>query len=399
MAKTINNGSGAGQAAPGQPFLDTTVYGSGPDDSVSDATENAAITHHVATLNGISIPYTAKAGHLVSVDPSSSKPAGKVFYVAFTADGADATTRPVTFFYNGGPGSSSVFLLLGSFAPRRIKTSMPGFTPPPPYAMEDNPDSLIDRSDLVYINPVGTGYSAAIAPFKNRDFWGVDQDAVSIKQFIKRYLGAFNRWNSPRFLLGESYGTARSCVLAWLLHEDGIDLNGITLQSSVLDYPANFSNAVGLMPTFAADAWFHKKTGIEPLPADLASYMGTVTQFAQGPYAAALKAFPKADPAAVETLSRYLGLSVGELGGWRLNVEAADRLGHAAFLVELLQDQGLALGAYDGRVTGIDTGISAIVSPDGGMNDPTMAAVGGVYTTMSQQRPKIRGNVELHRPQ
>ncbi|MBZ9820031.1 S10 family serine carboxypeptidase-like protein [Mesorhizobium sp. CA4] len=382
MAKTINKGLGVGQPGPDQPFLDTTAYGSGPDDSVSDVTENAAITHHVATVNGISVSYTATAGHLVAVDPSSSKPAAKVFYVAFTADGMDATTRPVTFFYNGGPGSSSVFLLLGSFAPRRIRTSMPGFTPPPPYAMEDNPDSLIERSDLVYINPVGTGYSAAIAPFKNRDFWGVDQDAVSIKQFIKRYLSAFNRWNSPRFLLGESYGTARSCVLAWLLHEDGLDLNGITLQSSVLDYPANFSNAVGLMPTFAADAWFHKKTGIEPLPADLASYMETVTQFAQGPYSAALNAFPKADPVAVETLSRYLGLPASELGAWRLNVEAADRLGHSAFLIELLQDQGLALGAYDGRVTGIDTGISAIVSPDGGMNDPTMAAVGGVYTTM-----------------
>ena len=198
MAKTINNGSGVGQHQQDQPFLDTTAYGSGPDDSISDATENAAITHHVAIVNGISIPYTATVGHLVTVDPSSSKPAAKFFYVAFTADGLDLTTRPVTFFYNGGPGSSSVFLLLGSFAPRRIRTSMPEFTPPPPYAMEDNPDSLIDRSDLVYINPVGTGYSAAIAPFKNRDFWGVDQDAVSIKQFIKRYLSAFNRWNSPR---------------------------------------------------------------------------------------------------------------------------------------------------------------------------------------------------------
>ena len=198
------------------------------------------------TIGGVSIAYTATAGHLVAVDPVSSKPSAKFFYVAFTRDGAAANMRPVTFFYNGGPGSSAVFLLLGSFAPRRIKTNMPGFTPPPPYTMEDNPDSLIDRSDLVYINPVGTGYSSAIAPFKNRDFWGVDQDARSIKQFIKRYLTANGRWNSPKFLYGESYGTARTCVLAWMLHEDGIDLNGVTLQSSVLDYTANFSNAVGL---------------------------------------------------------------------------------------------------------------------------------------------------------
>ena len=224
--------------------------------------------------------------------------------------------------------------------------------------------------------------SAAIAPFKNRDFWGVDQDALSIKQFIKRYLTANNRWNSPKFLFGESYGTARTCVLAWMLHEDGIDLNGVTLQSSVLDYPANFSNASGLMPSYAADAWYHQKTGIHPPPADLPTFMNTVTQFSSGPYAQALSAFPHADPATVQTLSQDLGIAANVLTAWGLNVEASDRLGHSAFLMTLLQDQGLALGAYDGRVTAVDTGIAAVVSPDGGMNDPTMAAVGGVYTAM-----------------
>ena len=296
-----------------------------------------------------------------------------------------------------------MFVLLGSFGPRRIHTGLPDFTPPPPYTMEDNPDSLLDRSDLVFINPVGTGYSAAIAPYKNRDFWGVDQDARSIKQFIKKYLTANNRWNSPKFLFGESYGTARSCVLGWMLHEDGIDLNGITLQSSVLDYPANFSNAVGLMPTFAADAWYHKKTTVTPPPADLPSFMETVTKFAQGPYAAALAAFPKADPATVATLSSYLGIPAATLTAWGLNVETADRLGHALFLVTLLQDRGVALGAYDGRVTGVDTGIAAIVSPDGGSNDPTLVAVGGVYTAMwnnyLNDRTEIHRDRELYRPQ
>lgn len=382
MPNAITARAGFGQPGSDQPLLDTTAYGAGPDDSITDTTESAAITHHVVTLGGVPIPYTTSAGHLVAVDPLSSKPAAKFFYVAFSADGQNPSTRPVTFFYNGGPGSSAVFLLLGSFAPRRIRTNMPGFTPPPPYTMEDNPDSLIDSSDLVYINPVGTGYSAAIAPYKNRDFWGVDQDARSIKQFIKRYLTAFNRWNSPKFLFGESYGTARSCVLAWILHEDGIDLNGITLQSSVLDYPANFSNASGLMPSFAADAWYQKKTAIDPRPADLAGFMNTVTQFSQGPYAQALKAFPNADPATVTTLSQYLGLSASVLTAWNLNVETSDRVGHMAFLIALLQGQGVALGAYDGRVTGVDTGIAAVVDPDGGMNDPTMAAVGGIYTAM-----------------
>ena len=382
MAKAISAHAGFGQPNGDKPIQDTTAYGAGPDDSITDSSESAAVTHHTVTIGGLPIAYTATAGHLVAVDPSSSKPAAKFFYVAFTADGVNPSLRPVTFFYNGGPGSSAVFLLLGSFAPRRIRTNMPGFTPPAPYTMEDNPDSLLDRSDLVYINPVGTGYSAAIAPWKNRDFWGVDQDARSLKQFIKRYLTAFNRWNSPKFLFGESYGTARSCVLAWMLHEDGVDLNGITLQSSVLDYPANFSNAIGLMPSFAADAWYHKKTGINPPPPDLPSFMATVTQFSQTAYADALNAFPNANPTTVATLSQYLGLPASMLTAWRLNVEVADRLGHSAFLISLLQAQGLALGAYDGRVTGVDTGIAALVSPDGGMNDPTMAAVGGVYTAM-----------------
>ena len=133
--------------------------------------------------------------------------------MSFTKNDIPVAQRPVTFFYNGGPGSSSVFLLLGSFGPRRIKTSMPYFTPPAPYTLEDNADSLIDRSDLVFINPVGTGYSAAIAPSRNRDFWCVDEDARSIKQFVKRYLTAYCRWNSPKFLFGESYGTPRTCVL------------------------------------------------------------------------------------------------------------------------------------------------------------------------------------------
>lgn len=362
-----------------QPVLDTTPYGAGPDDSVASAAENAAVTHHVAVIGGKTIPYTARAGHLVTVNPSSAQPAAAFFYVSFAADGVDPSTRPVTFFYNGGPGSSSVFLLLGSFAPRRIKTNMPDFTPPAPYTIEDNPDSLLDRSDLVFINPVGTGYSSAIAPNRNRDFWGVDQDARSIAQFIKRYLTAFDRWNSPKFLFGESYGTPRTCVLAWMLHEDGVDINGLTLQSSILDYTQT-GNPVGLLPTLAADAWYHNKVNVgvrPPLPA----FMDTVKAFAQGPYAKALTDFPKFDAATLQTLSDYLGISPVVLTSWSLNVEANNGA-NLLFLTTLLQDRGLALGAYDGRVTAIDTGIAGQIDPNSGGNDPTMTAVSGVYTAM-----------------
>ncbi|MGU7775759.1 S10 family peptidase [Burkholderia sp. MR1-5-21] len=364
-----------------QPFFDPVAYGNGPDDSVTDTTEAAAVTHHAVTIGGRRIAYTATAGHLVTVDPSSSLPAAKIFYVAFTEDGQKEEARPVTFFYNGGPGSSSVFVLLGSFAPRRIKTSMPGFTPPAPYQMEDNPDSLLDRSDLVFINPVGTGYSAAVAPNKNRDFWGVDQDANSLKQFIKRYLTKNNRWNSPKYLFGESYGTARSCVLAYKLHEDGIDLNGITLQSSILDY-RQAGNPVGALPTAAADAWYHKRLGVSLAPTDLGAFVEEVAQFARTDYLDALRKFPQSDQAVVQKLSEYTGIDTTTLLSWSLDISGYDARGNSLFLTTLLHAQGLSLGSYDGRVTGIGTGIAGKVDPNSGGNDPTMTAVSGVYTAM-----------------
>ena len=364
-----------------QPFFDPVAYGNGPNDSVTDTTENAAITKHSIVIGGRKIAYTATAGHLVTVDPSSSVPNAKMFYVAFTEDNQKEETRPVTFFYNGGPGSSSVFVLLGSFAPRRIKTAMPSFTPPAPYTLEDNPDSLLDKSDLVFINPIGTGYSAAIAPSTNRNFWGVDQDATSIKQFIKRFLTKNNRWNSPKYLYGESYGTARSCVLAYMLHEDGVDLNGITLQSSILDYTQS-GNPVGALPTAAADAWYHKKLGVAPTPTDLGAFAEEVAQFSRTDYLAALRKVPATDAATVEKLSEYTGIDKATLLAWSLDIAAYDSRGNSLFLTTLLKSKGLALGEYDGRVTAIETGIAGKIDPNSGGNDPTMTAVTGVYTSM-----------------
>lgn len=383
--KPVEGGSGPGILRgcdmKDQPYSDPTAYGNGPDDAVTDATERAAATHHELRLDGRTLAYTARAGHLVAVDPGSSRPCAKIFYVAFTLDGDAAHERPVTFFYNGGPGSSSVFVLLGSFAPRRIRTSMPDFTPPAPYTLEDNTDSLLDRSDLVFINPVGTGYSAAIAPWKNRDFWGVDQDAVSLKQFIKRYLTAYDRWNSPKFLFGESYGTARSAVLSYVLHEDGVDLNGVTLQSSILDY-ARAGDPVGALPTAAADAWYHHKLGLRPAPNELSALMDRVRVFAQGDFGKALRAYPDVAADTLERLSQYTGIDKPTLMSWHLDIAAGDDEGHTLFLLRLLRDQGRAIGAYDGRATGVDTGIARHISPNSGGNDPAMTAVSGVYTAM-----------------
>jgi carboxypeptidase C (cathepsin A) len=381
-----NSGSVAaksGSTKHDQPFFDPTPYGNGPDDAVdaSQTDESAALTHHTATIGGKKFDYTATAGHLVIVDASSSKPAAKMFYVSFTQDGQTEESRPVTFFYNGGPGSSSVFVLLGSYAPMRIKTSTPAFTPPAPYGMEDNPDSLLDKSDLVFINPVGTGYSAAIAPNKNRDFWGVDQDATSIAQFIKRFLTKNNRWNSPKFLYGESYGTARSCVLAYKLHEDGVDLNGVTLQSSILDYSQS-GNPVGALPTAAADAWYHRKLGVHPRPADLLAFAEEVAEFARTDYLAALRKFPQTDDDVIEKLVEYTGIDKATLMAWSLDVASYDSRGNSLFLTTLLKSKGVSLGSYDGRVTAISTGIAGKIDPNSGGNDPTMTAVTGAYTTM-----------------
>jgi len=361
-----------------QPLLDHTQYGPRPCDSISDTTEKAAVTQKSITINGATISYNSRAGHLVAYDQDTSLPYAKIFYIAFTKNDVETSSRPVTFFYNGGPGSSSVYLLLGSFGPRRIKTDIPEFTPPAPYTLEDNNDSLLDRTDLVFINPVGTGYSAAIAPWKNQDFWGVDQDAKSIRQFIKRYLTKYGRWNSPKFLFGESYGTPRTCVLTWLLHEDGVDLNGIILQSSILDWSQRY-NPVGLLPTFAADALYHDKVTLSPTPprTDVDGFMMQVEKFARESYAKAMANYPNVDPATVESLSHIIGIPTKVLEEWKLNPAINN---NTIFMKSLFKDK--VLGQYDGRVTSNDTGIAGSVSSNSGGNDPTITAVGGVYTAM-----------------
>ena len=219
--------------------------------------------------------------------------------------------------------------------------------------MEDNADSLIDKSDLVFINPVGTGYSAAIAPNKNRDFWGVDQDADSIKQFIKRYLTKNNRWNSPKFLFGESYGTARSCVLAYRLHEDGVDLNGVTLQSSILDY-RQAGNPVGALPTAAADAWYHKKLGVA---SDADRSRATSPRKSRNSRAPTIStrcaSSRRPTTTSCEKLSEYTGIDKTTLLAWSLDIAAYDSRGNSLFLTTLLKSKGQSLGSYDGRVTGV----------------------------------------------
>ncbi|PCE29156.1 S10 family peptidase [Burkholderia ubonensis] len=391
------SGAATSAAQADQPFVDTDVYGTGPTDAVTDATEGAAVVHRQVSIGGKVIKYTATAGHLTTIDPVTSKPNAKMFYVAYTQDNPDPSKpRPVTFFYNGGPGSSSVYLLLGSFGPKRLQSSFPNFTPPAPYKLLDNPDSLLDRSDLVFINPVGTGYSAAIAPAKNKDFWGVDQDARSIDRFIQRYLTKYSRWNSPKFLFGESYGTARSAVVSWALHEDGIELNGITLQSSILDY-SNALSAVGIFPTLAADAFYWKKTTLTPTPTDLDAYMVQARNYADNVLAPLAQAPNPQDGGFVnvrlnlnlqsaQQMGAYIGTdpvsliqTFGNPAGLG-NVPSSNNNPPYTFFLTLVP--GIQIGQYDGRANYTGQGIAPFILPNSGSNDPSISNVGGAYTVL-----------------
>ncbi|KUZ71661.1 peptidase S1 [Burkholderia ubonensis] len=391
------SGAATNAAQADQPFVDTDVYGTGPNDAVTDATEGAAVVHRQVSIGGKVIKYTATAGHLTTIDPVTSQPNAKMFYVAYTQDNPDPSKpRPVTFFYNGGPGSSSVYLLLGSFGPKRLQSSFPNFTPPAPYKLLDNPDSLLDRSDLVFINPVGTGYSAAIAPAKNKDFWGVDQDARSIDRFIQRYLTKYSRWNSPKFLFGESYGTARSAVVSWALHEDGIELNGITLQSSILDY-ANALSATGIFPTLAADAFYWKKTTLTPTPTDLDAYMVQARNYADNVLAPLAQA-PNPQDGGFVNVRLNLNLQTAQQMGSYIgtdpvsliqtfgnpaalgNVPSSNNNPPYTFFLTLVP--GIQIGQYDGRANYTGQGIAPFILPNSGGNDPSINNIGGAYTVL-----------------
>ncbi|WP_321871248.1 S10 family peptidase [Burkholderia ubonensis] len=396
-ANTPASGASTNAVQADQPFVDTDVYGTGPNDAVTDATEGAAVVHRQVSIGGKVVKYTATAGHLTTIDPVTSQPNAKMFYVAYTQDNPDPSKpRPVTFFYNGGPGSSSVYLLLGSFGPKRLQSSFPNFTPPAPYKLLDNPDSLLDRSDLVFINPVGTGYSAAIAPAKNKDFWGVDQDARSIDRFIQRYLTKYSRWNSPKFLFGESYGTARSAVVSWALHEDGIELNGITLQSSILDY-ANALSAVGTFPTLAADAFYWKKSTVTPTPTDLDAYMVQARNYADNVLAPIAQA-PNPQDGGFVNVRLNLNLQTAQQMGAYIGTDPVSLIqtfGNPAALGNVPSSNdnppytffltlvpGIQIGQYDGRANYTGKGIAPYILPNSGGNDPSINNIGGAYTVL-----------------
>jgi carboxypeptidase C (cathepsin A) len=315
--------------------------------------ESSTVTRHSIRLDGHKVNYTATAGNLLLHDKTGQANAS-VFYVAYTVAAKAPSTRPVTFLFNGGPGAGSVFLMIGSVGPKRVRTASPASTPPAPYALDDNPDSLLGVTDLVFIDAVGAGLSRVVGHGTGKDFWGVDQDLGAFSRFIDRYLTVNQRWNSPKYLLGESYGTARAAMLAYRLGQNNIALNGVILMSSVLDSqafaPGSDFKSESYLPSFAAIAWYHDK--ILPKPASLPAFLDQARAFARGPYAQALAqgdALPDEQRDAIAArVAQFTGLDVGYVKRNRL------RLYPSRFRSELLRDQSRSVGRYDGRFEGAD---------------------------------------------
>ncbi|MEJ7137384.1 S10 family peptidase [Amphibiibacter pelophylacis] len=423
-----------------QPLVDTAVYSGQATGQVTpdQAKEEVAVTHHEMTLNGQKLRYTVTAGHLTTVDNKLSTSRASMFYVAFTKDGEAPGTRPVTFLYNGGPGSAASWLMLGAFSPKRINTdTYPNALPPAPFTLEDNPDTLLDKSDLVYINPVGTGYSAAIAPLTNKEFWNTDADADSIRDFIQRYLSINRRWNSPKYLMGESYGGPRTAVTSWRLQTAGIPLNGVTLVSPILNFTER-GNLLGAMPTMAMAAWYYKRNDarFHDLSAtDMAQAARDFSTNVLTPFAATgaypldgdntilplLTQFNLADPAyetkyldILKQTQAYTGPGFGVDATWSalytspLNKAFKDSIdsavksgqttiadatklygaryawayGPSYFNLTLLADQERSAGLYDARTSLSTKGIAATIPGDSGSNDSSIVAVNGAYTAL-----------------
>ncbi|MDE3188234.1 MAG: peptidase S10 [Acidobacteriota bacterium] len=315
--------------------------------------EKPVATHHEITLGGKVLKYTATAGNLIIRD-EDDKPYGSMFYVAYTLDGAEPGTRPVSFLYNGGPGAATLWLHMGSFSPVRIVTDSPNPTAGPPFKLVPNEYSLLDKSDLVFIDAPLTGYSRAVGKATAKDFTGVDQDLHAFDRFIIRYLTVNQRWNSPKFLIGESYGTTRSAALADMLGNDGVQLNGVVLISSILNYAVGAPGLDNLyifnLPSYAAAAWYYNK--IPNKPADVAAWVQQAREFAAGPYAQALFAGDSLPAAQLDEVakqvSHFTGLSADYVK------EANLRISPVRFRKEVLRDDRKTLGRYDMRFEGVD---------------------------------------------
>jgi carboxypeptidase C (cathepsin A) len=343
------------------------------------AKEESSITDHTIRIGGQTIPYKATAATILLKNEKEEQTA-LIYYTAYTrSDAKDLSQRPISFVYNGGPGSASVWLHMGSFSPRRVITVNADATPPAPYKLAENPQCLLDKTDLVFVDPVGTGFSHAVGKAQDKDFWGVDQDVKSLAQFINTYVSRNTRWNSPKFLIGESYGTFRSAALSnYMQSHDGLYFNGIVLISSVLNLgtisfnPGEDMPYVFYLPSYAATAWYHKV--LKDRPDNLNAFLDETRKFSQTEYAGALMKGSKlgeAEKSAVaKKLSRYTGLSEDYL------IKANLRVNLPQFMKELQRGRGLTTGRLDARFSGWSYDLLGEYAE----YDPQDVAINGAFT-------------------
>jgi carboxypeptidase C (cathepsin A) len=338
-----------------------------------------SVTRHSGRFGNQTIAYKAATGETYLKD-KDGEPTAAIFSTSYVKEGRDPN-RPVTFLFNGGPGSGSLWLHMGAFGPKRVVIpSDARDDAAPPYPIVDNVHSLLDVTDLVFIDPVGTGFSKALGKTEPKAFWGVTADAKSVAEFIRIWLRENGRWNAPKYLGGESYGTFRSAAVVRELEGsyNDVALNGVLLISTILDYsaqaevPGNEITYLVNMPSMAATAWYHN--ALADRPASLSAFLDEARAFAIGDYATALlkgSKLPAAERAAVRArLSRFTGLSEAYL-------DRADlRVTPGRFYKELLRERGLTVGRLDTRYTGRDYD-SAGEEPD---NDPSFYAIDGAYT-------------------
>ncbi|MGZ9223531.1 MAG: S10 family peptidase [Anaerolineales bacterium] len=375
--------------------------------------DNLVVTSHKVRIGSREIKYTVTAGTMVlkeetpdrEKEAEGEKPRAQVFFVAYTRDENGAKSagrtpaiqkRPLTFSFNGGPGSSSVWLHLGMLGPRRVVLTDEGELPPPPFKLTDNQYSILDETDLVFIDPVSTGYSRAVDGQKPKDWHEFRKDIESVGDFIRLYTTRYNRWLSPKFLIGESYGTTRAAGLSGYLQErHGLYLNGLMLISAVLDFTTilfNTNNELPFtlfVPGYAATAWYHKKAGVgQPLR----EFLKEAEDFARGEYASALMKGDLLSSAerihVVQELARFTGLSTDFIE--RTNLRVIDQ----HFFKELLRESGRTLGRLDSRFLGIDRlGVTEIAE-----YDPLLTNVIGPYTAgfYDYVRAELKFESDLH---
>ena len=343
-----------------------------------------SVTHHTIKINNQVIPYTATAGYLTLRD-EEGKGKANVFFTAYTReDIKDLSHRPLTFAFNGGPGSSTVWLHLGALGPKKVLLDDNGFPLPPPFKLIDNPYTLLDVSDIVCLDAISTGFSRALPGEKPQQFHGVREDIEAVGEFIRLYLTRNNRWLSPKFILGESYGTTRATGLAGYLQgrRFGLYLNGVILVSSVLDFstldfsPGNDLAYILFLPTYTATAWYHHRLPNDLQTKSLREVLDEAEKLALNEYSLALlkgnSLSAEEKEVIIKKISRFTGLSPSYLAQANLRVSAY------RFFKELLRNKHLTVGRLDSRFTGRDAD-AAGERPD---FDPSSTAITGPFATL-----------------